>query len=164
MNLVKFILDSSAFISGFLPEEDEYFTVYEVIGEVEDDQSKERLSYFLNSGKIKLKEPNPEIVKEVTNKSQTTGDNLSLTDIKLIALAIELDSEIISEDYGIQNISSMMNVKYKSIRESGIKKIIHWEYYCLGCKKIYSKDKKICQDCGNIIKRRPINKNIDYSY
>lgn len=164
MNLLKFILDSSAFIGGFLPEEDEYFTVYEVIGEVEDDQSKERLSYFLNSGKIKVKEPNSEIVKEVTKKSQTTGDNLSLTDIKLIALALELDSAIISEDYGIQNVSSMMNVKYKSIRESGIKKIIHWEYYCIGCKKIHSKDKKICQECGNIIKRRPINKNIDYSY
>ena len=164
MNLLKFILDSSAFIGGFLPEEDEYFTVYEVIGEVEDDQSKERLSYFLNSGKIKVKEPNLEIVREVTKKSQTSGDNLSLTDIKLIALALELDSAIISEDYGIQNVSSMMNVKYKSIRESGIKKIIHWEYYCIGCKKIHSKDKKICQECGNIIKRRPINKNIDYSY
>ncbi len=163
MNLVKFVLDSSAFIGGFLPEEDEYFTVYEVIGEVEDDQSKERLSYFLNSGKIKIKDPNPEIVKEVTKKSQTTGDNLSLTDIKLIALALELDSAIISEDYGIQNVSSTMKVKYKSIRESGIKKIIHWEYYCMGCKKIYPKDKKICQDCGNIIKRRPINKNIEYS-
>lgn len=156
---MKFILDSSAFIGGFLPEEDEYFTVYEVIGEVEDDQSKERLSYFLNSGKIKVKEPNAEIVKEITKKSQMTGDTLSLTDIKLIALALELDSAIISEDYGVQNVSSMVDVKYKSIRESGIKKIINWEYYCMGCKKIHSKDKKICQDCGSIIKRRPKTKN-----
>lgn len=158
MNFVKFVLDSSAFIGGFLPEEDEYFTVYEVINEVEDDQSKERLSYFLNSGKIKIKEPNLEIVKEVTKMAQATGDTLSLTDTKLIALAIEMDSIIISEDYGIQNVSDILKVKYKSIRESGIKKIIHWEYYCIGCKKIYSKDKKICQDCGSIIKRRPKNK------
>lgn len=160
MNLVKFVLDSSAFIGGFLPEDDEYFTVHDVIDEVEDDQSKERLSYFLNSGKIKIKEPNAEIVEDVTKKSQTTGDSLSLTDIKIIALAIELDSPIVSEDYGIQNVSSIMNVKYKSIRESGIKKIINWEYYCMGCRKIYPKDKKICQDCGSIIKRRPKHKNI----
>jgi len=160
VNLVKFVLDSSAFIGGFLPEDDEYFTVHDVIDEVEDDQSKERLSYFINSGKIKIKEPNAEIVEDVTKKSQTTGDSLSLTDIKIIALAIELDSPIISEDYGIQNVSSIMNVKYKSIRESGIKKIINWEYYCMGCRKIYPKDKKICQDCGSIIKRRPKNKNI----
>jgi len=160
VNLVKFVLDSSAFIGGFLPEDDEYFTVHDVIDEVEDDQSKERLSYFLNSGKIKIKEPNAEIVEDVTKKSQTTGDSLSLTDIKIIALAIELDSPIISEDYGIQNVSSIMNVKYKSIRESGIKKIINWEYYCMGCRKIYPKDKKICQDCGSIIKRRPKHKNI----
>ena len=158
MNLVKFILDASAFIGGFLPEEDEYLTVYEVIDEVEDSQSKERLSYFLNSGKIQIKEPNPEIVKEVNNKAKETGDNLSLTDIKLIALALELDSTIISEDYGIQNISSILKVKYKSIRESGIKNVIHWEYYCIGCKKIYQKDKKTCQDCGSIIKRWPKNK------
>jgi len=160
VNLVKFVLDSSAFIGGFLPEDDEYFTVHDVIDEVEDDQSKERLSYFLNSGKIKIKEPNAEIVEDVTKKSQTTGDSLSLTDIKIIALAIELDSPIVSEDYGIQNVSSIMNVKYKSIRESGIKKIINWEYYCMGCRKIYPKDKKICQDCGSIIKRRPKHKNI----
>ena len=155
MNLVKFVLDSSAFIGGFLPEEDEYFTVHEVIDEVEDDQSKERFSYFLSSGKITIKEPNSELVKDVTEKAQATGDKLSITDIKLIALAIELKSSIISEDYGIQNVSSMANVKSKSIRESGIKKIINWEYYCMGCRKIYSKDKKTCQDCGSIIKRRP---------
>lgn len=158
MNLVKFVLDSSAFIGGFLPGEDDYFTVYEVIDEVEDDRSKERLSYFLDSGKIKIKEPNAEIVKDVAKKTQATGDNLSLTDIKLIALALDLDSAIISEDYGIQNVSSILKVEYRSIRESGIKNIIHWEYYCMGCKKIHSKDKKICQDCGSIIKRRPKNK------
>lgn len=164
MNLLKLVLDSSAFIGGFLPEGDEYFTVHEVIDEVEDDQSKERLSYFLNSGKIKVQEPNAEIVEEVIKKSQKTGDTLSLTDIKLIALAIELDSPILSEDYGIQNVSSVMNIKYKSIRESGINKMINWEYYCMGCRKIYSKDKKICQDCGSIIKRRPKRKNIEYTY
>lgn len=159
MNLLKFVLDSSAFIAGFLPEEDEYFTVYGVIKELEDEQSKERLSYFLNSGKIKIKEPNAETVEEVSKKSQISGDNLSLTDIKLIALAIDLNSTIISEDYGIQNVSSIMKVKSKSIRESEIRKIINWEYYCIGCRRIYSKEKEICQDCGGIIKRRPKTKN-----
>lgn len=159
MNLLKFVLDSSAFIAGFLPEEDEYFTIYGVIKELEDEQSKERLSYFLNSGKIKIKEPNAETVEEVSKKSQISGDNLSLTDIKLIALAIDLNSTIISEDYGIQNVSSIMKVKSKSIREAGIKKIINWEYYCIGCRRIYSKQKEICQDCGSIIKRRPKTKN-----
>jgi UPF0271 protein len=155
VNQLKFVLDSSAFIGGFLPEEDEYFTVYDVIKELEDEQSKERLSYFLNSGKIKIKEPKTEIVEEVTKKSKVSGDNLSLTDIKLIALAIDLDSTILSEDYGIQNVSSIMNVKSRSIRESGIQKVINWEYYCMGCRRVYPKEKEICQDCGSIIKRRP---------
>ncbi|KYC44985.1 MAG: Endoribonuclease Nob1 [Candidatus Methanofastidiosum methylothiophilum] len=155
MNKLKLVLDSSALIGGFLPEEDEYYTVSDVIDEVEDCQSKERLSYFLNSGKIKIKEPKKEIVDEVIKKTQKTGDQLSLTDIKIIALAVELDSPIISEDYGIQNVSSLINVKYKSIREPGIKKIINWEYYCMGCRKIYSNTRKTCQDCGSIIKRRP---------
>lgn len=159
MNLLKFVLDSSAFIAGFLPEDDEYFTIYGVIKELEDEQSKERLSYFLNSGKIKIKEPNVETVEEVSKKSQISGDNLSLTDIKLIALAIDLNSTIISEDYGIQNVSSIMKVKSMSIRESGIKKVINWEYYCIGCRRIYPKEKEICQDCGSIIKRRPKTKN-----
>lgn len=159
MNLLKFVLDSSAFIGGFLPEEDEYFTVYEVIKELEDEQSKDRFSYFINSGKIKIKEPKLELVEEVAKKSQISGDNLSLTDVKLIALALELDSSIITEDYGIQNVSTIMNVKSKSIRESGIKKVINWEYYCIGCRRIYPKEKEICQDCGSIIKRRPKTKN-----
>lgn len=95
MKLVKYVLDSSAVIGGFLPEEDEYFTVYEVIGEVEDDASKERLSYFLNSGKIKIKTPKQESINRVRKKATESGDNLSLTDIKLIALSLELDSSII---------------------------------------------------------------------
>lgn len=156
MKLVKYVLDSSAVIGGFLPEEDEYFTVYEVIGEIEDDASKERLSYFLNSGKIKIKTPKQESINRVRKKATKSGDNLSLTDVKLIALSLELDSSIISEDYGIQNVSSMLNIKFKSIRELGIKEIIQWEYYCMGCRKIYSKDKKNCEDCGSIIKRRPM--------
>jgi len=156
VKLVKYVLDSSAFIGGFLPEEDEYFTVHEVIDEVGDDISKERLSYFLNSEKIKIKDPKQENIDKVVKKTMESGDNLSLTDIKIIALSLELDSSIISEDYGIQNVSSMLNIRFKSIRELGIKKIIWWEYYCMGCKKKYSKDKKICGDCGNIIKRRPI--------
>ena len=155
MNFLKLVLDASAFISGFLPEEDEYYTVYDVINELEDDQSKERFSYFLNSGKIKIKEPSLEIINEVLDKSQKTGDKLSLTDIKLIALAIETDSAILSDDYGIQNVSSILGVKFNSIRESGIKKVIHWEYYCIGCKQIYSKNKAICDNCGNVVKRRP---------
>ena len=156
MNFLKLVLDASAFISGFLPQEDEYYTVYDVIDELQDENSKERFSYFLSSGKIIIKEPDPKIIKNVDEKVQRTGDKLSLTDIKLIALAIETNSEIISEDYGIQNVSSIFGIKFNSIRESGIKKVIRWEYYCVGCREIFSKNTTICENCGNLIKRRPI--------
>ena len=155
MKNLKLVLDASAFISGFLPEEDEYYTVYDVIKELEDERSKERFSYFLNSKKILIKEPNLESINKVTDILKKTGDKLSSTDTKLIALAIETGSTILSEDYGIQNVSSILGVKFNSIRESGIKKIIHWEYYCIGCKKIFSKNTTICDNCGNMVKRRP---------
>ena len=55
-------------------------------------------------------------------------------------------------------MSSMLNIKFKSIRELGIKEIIQWEYYCMGCEKIYSKDKKNCEDCGVLSKTPMANK------
>jgi len=155
VKLLKFVLDTSAFISGFLPEEDEYYTVIEVINELQDDYSKEKLGYFLNSGKIKIKEPNLDNVHKVYSVLKNTGDRLSLTDIKIVALAIETGSTIISEDYGIQNISSFLGIKFNSIREHGIKKVIYWEYYCIGCKQVHLNNKAFCDNCGNIIKRRP---------
>lgn len=153
--MLNLVVDSSAIIGGFLPEEDNYFTVSEVIDEIGDESSKERLLYFLNSGKILIKTPIEKTLKEVTKRSEITGDTLSITDLKLISLALDLDSVIITEDYGIQNVASTLGIRCKSIRESGIKKTINWEYYCMGCKKIYSKNKKVCQDCGSKIKRRP---------
>jgi len=76
VNFLKLVLDASAFISGFLPQEDDYYTVYDVIDELQDENSKERFSYFLNSGKIIIKEPDPKIIKNVEEKVQRTGDKL----------------------------------------------------------------------------------------
>jgi len=153
---LKLVLDASAFIGGFLPGDDEYLTVYDVVNELQDDHSKERFSYFFNSGKIKIIEPKKEFLDQVKMHSEKTGDKISTTDEKLIALALETGSAILSEDYGIQNISSLLGLKFISIRESGIKKIIRWEYRCIGCKKKFSKETAICDNCGNLIKRRPI--------
>lgn len=156
MRLLRLVLDASAFIGGFLPGDDEYLTVHDVVNELKDEHSKERFSYFVNSGKIKILEPKKELLEQVKIHSENTGDKLSSTDMKLIALSLETDSAIMSEDYGIQNICSILGIKFISIRESGIKKIIRWEYRCIGCKKIFSKETAICDNCGNLIKRKPI--------
>lgn len=152
---LNLVIDSSAFIGGFSLEDDDYFTVPEVIDEILDEVSKERLLYFINSGKILVREPKENTVKEVIKKSETTADSLSVTDLKLISLALDMDSVILTDDYGIQNLASTLGVKCESIREAGIQKLINWEYYCMGCKKIYPKGKKDCDDCGSPIKRRP---------
>ncbi|XP_053208128.1 RNA-binding protein NOB1-like [Panonychus citri] len=87
------IVDSSGFINGFDIHEltENVVTLVDVIGEIKDRQTKERLSRL--PYQIDFRDPDPEDVKIVSQFSRKTGDYASLSpvDLKLIALTYGLD-------------------------------------------------------------------------
>ncbi len=150
---IKYIIDTSAILSGKLNlNSEDYVFPSGVIEEVKNGNFK----YILDSvEKIDIRSPEIKYVNEVIKIAKETGDFyvLSKTDIDVIALALEFNGIIISDDYAIQNIAAYLNIPYNGASISTISKRIKWKYRCTGCHKIFFDYAKICPVCGHNVKR-----------
>jgi UPF0271 protein len=148
----KYIIDTSAILSGKLNiYEKNYIYAYSVINEIK----RGSLEKILEVADINIANPSKEYVKKAKEAAMKTGDYsvLSTTDIDVIALAIEYNGIIVTDDYAIQNVAEYSGIEYigGGIRE--IKREIIWKYRCTGCHKVYSKYIKTCPVCGHEVKR-----------
>ena len=91
------------------------------------------------------------VVKDVAKKSGDLG-RLSDIDITVIALALDLDGIILTDDYSIQNVSKIMNIPYKAVGTEGIKKVEKWNYRCTGCGKWFKENSPECPICGHAMR------------
>ena len=95
-----------------------------------------------------------EAIGKVRGAAETTGDisRLSDTDIDVLALALELDAIILTDDYSIQNLARILHVKYQEGVESGIREVFEWNYKCTGCARTYENELAECPICGSKLK------------
>jgi UPF0271 protein len=163
MNTV--ILDTSAFLQGYNPVlAKQQYTVPGVRAEIKGKMAQLRYDNALHTGYLREIIPEKKYVETILKMIKEEGElkSLSETDIQLISLALQLQTEdknpiIVSDDYSIQNIASKLKIKYFGFSTPGIKKSIKWTIYCPGCKKVYEEytvDKK-CLICGTELKRKP---------
>ncbi|TRY58323.1 hypothetical protein DNTS_031770 [Danionella cerebrum] len=75
------------------------YTLKDVVDEIRDKQTKKSLAFL--PYQLNVKEPFPEFIKLVTEFSKKTGDypSLSATDIKVLALTYQLESEIVGTEH-----------------------------------------------------------------
>lgn len=164
MNDLYYVLDASAFINGFEPKGQFNFTVSLITDEVKDLKSKILLDQAIEEGKIIIKEPKDEFIKELNETISKSGDDLRLSeaDKKLLALALDLKSEnenikVLTDDYSMQNVLRILEIPYDSIITEGIKGVYNWVKTCEGCKKEFDADYPFddCEICGSkVFKRR----------
>jgi len=105
-------------------------------------------------------------LKKVKDEIRRISCNLSETDTKLIALTLDHKDQaiLLSDDYSVQNIASLLNLKFSSVKERGIREAIEWKFQCIGCKKIYDATHKTCTECGSKLRRIRVDpKNEDNS-
>lgn len=159
------VLDSSAFITGFGPyligiPAISTYTVREVIDEIKNKELKLKVDMSLSEGSLKLVEPSKRALMQARNMAEKSGDvsALSITDLKVVALALDLkqggiEVSIMTDDYGIQNVSCLLGIGFTPAAESGIKQIIMWKKICPACRKEFAPDfKGECPECGNELK------------
>ena len=159
-----YVLDASAFINGFQPKGQFNFTVSEITDEVKDLKSKILLDQGIEDGKIIIKEPKEEFIKELNEIISESGDDLRLSeaDKKLLALALDLRCEnenikVLTDDYSMQNVLKIIDIPYDSIITEGIKGVYNWVKTCQGCKREFDADYPFddCEVCGSkVFKRR----------
>ncbi|MFZ8921759.1 MAG: NOB1 family endonuclease [Nitrosopumilaceae archaeon] len=151
------ILDASAFYAGvpFGSSSDCYTTsqVYDEIKHIK--KNHEALETLLETNRLKIREPDSASIERAIKASKNTGDyqQLSKQDISIIALCIELEGEIISDDFAISNVAKNLKLKISPVMTSGIKDVGKWVHYCPGCRSNH-KNGKECPMCGTPLKRK----------
>jgi endoribonuclease Nob1 len=152
----KFILDSSFFLSGTQPPEGQLFTVPSVVDEVRPGRKELLICEALG---MQIRSPTQESMERIEETAKKTGDisRVSRTDMELIALALELQGTLFTDDYSMQNISASLGVKFHSLLQRGIRKIAKWYYRCKYCGKYQETEREDCGVCGGPIKttRKP---------
>jgi len=150
---MAYVLDATAIRSGMTFAGDEWFTTSSVITEVKLGRQGRDLE-ILQETAIKVMEPDSDSIKKIEETAKSTGDfdSLSKTDMEILALALFLKAQLISDDYSVQNIASVLKIPYKTDL-AGIRKIIIWTYRCKGCGKYYEKMQPDCPICGSEIRR-----------
>jgi UPF0271 protein len=151
------ILDASAFYAGvpFRSSNDCYTTslVYDEIKHIK--KNHDALGTLLETNRLKIREPDKESTKNAIIAAKDTGDfpQLSKQDISIIALCIEMNGEIISDDFAISNVAKNLGLKISPIMTQGIKDVGKWIHYCPGCRTNHP-NKKECPMCGTPLKRK----------
>ena len=151
------ILDASAFYAGlpFRSSDDCYTTslVYEEIKHIK--KNHDALGTLLETNRLKIREPDSESVKAAIKSSKDTGDfpQLSEQDISIIALGIEMNGQIISDDFAISNVAKNLGLEIMPIMTKGIADIGKWVHYCPGCRTNHATGTE-CPMCGTRLKRK----------
>ena len=70
-------------------------------------------------------------------------------DMTVLALALDVDGTIWSDDYSIQNVARIMGIGFRPVGMNGIQKVVKWNYQCIGCKKWYKEKMAECPICGS---------------
>ncbi len=161
------VLDTSAFLAGFDPfsVSEDQVTVPKVEEEIKgNSMTWVRFKTAVENGKLKVKVPSEEYWNKVKASANKVGDSffLSETDMQLLALALELKAEgftsqIVTDDYSIQNVATQIGIDFISLATFGIRRLLEWIRYCPACHRKYPADYKstTCSVCGTALKRKP---------
>jgi UPF0271 protein len=149
-------LDATSFYAGIpFSSQEVSFTTPSVLEEIKHIKKEQAaISTLIESKRLRILEPELKFIDMVQKKAIETGDlhNLSEEDISVIALSLQLDGELLTDDFATSNVAKHLDLKVLPVMTKGIDKT-NWFYFCSGCEKSFSKV-SICPICGNKLRRR----------
>ena len=99
-----------------------------------------------------VREPREEYVKRVEEAAEELGEELSETDVQVLALALELGAPLVTDDAGVQNVACFLEIPFEGVHFR-ITHLIFWERRCRKCG--YRGKEKTCPVCGVKTQRVP---------
>ncbi len=150
------VLDTNVFIHGAsrqLPDEfTNPVTVPAVTAELESDTAGRRFDVE----QVPVYEPGEDSVSTVESAATEIGEDLSDTDIQVVALALERAGIVVSDDYGVQNVAAFLDVQYTGFLKEEITEEIRWAYRCTNCgEQVEQPDAERCPVCGGDLQKVP---------
>ena len=155
--MVSRVLDATAFYAGIpFSSQTTYYVTTLVFDEIKHiKKNHNALQILIDSNRLLVRQPQADFQERVEKCAQKTGDihSLSKQDISCIALSLELNTELISDDFAVLNVSNKLGINTIPLMTNGIKVVGKWIFYCPACKKDFS-DEKNCLLCGNKLKKK----------
>ena len=155
----RYALDAGAFYTGilFLSSTLSYYTTPAILDEVKHiKRSHGAIEALLESNTLQIVKSDRKSVEKVIAAAKRSGDyvNLSQADISIIALALQLEIVLMTNDYAVANVASILKIPVKSTVGKGIKEIRKWSSYCTACGKAFGPNVRECPLCGNRLRRK----------
>lgn len=151
------VYDASAFYAGipFASSEQGHTTslVFEEIEHIKKNHGA--IEVLLQTGRLKIMDADDESSKTAREAARKTGDiqQLSEADISAVALALQMNGQIITDDFAVSNLAKNMYIEVHPIMTKGIKDVGRWNYYCAACRKEFS-SASVCTVCGSALRRK----------
>lgn len=155
----KYALDAGAFYTGFvfLSSAYRYCTTQAVFDEVKHiKRSHGAIEALLESNNLQILNLDTKSIKKVVAASRRTGDytKLSEADISIIALALQLEIVLVTDDFAVANVATTLKIPVKSVASKGITHTRRWIAYCSACSRAFGPNAKECRLCGNRLRRK----------
>ena len=151
------ILDASAFYAGIpFGSSSECYTTSLVFDEIKHIKKNHGvLETLLETNRLKIRDPDKKSIEVAIKASKNTGDyqQLSKQDVSIIALGIDTNGQIITDDFAISNVAKNLGLKISPIMTLGIKDVGKWIHYCPGCRSNHESGTE-CPKCGTLLKRK----------
>jgi UPF0271 protein len=151
-----YVLDTSVLYYGKdLPQGFECVITPGVVRELDREGMSARLE-LLMATRVRVSSPSDRSLRKVSVESEKTGDSrrLSEADKELLALALDLGYELITDDYSIQNLARAMGIPARGFDQKGITEVFEWQARCKGCGKLFPADVRVCDVCGTETRTR----------
>ena len=154
--MTNYVADSAVFIMGNSVDSSLLITVPSVVGELKSSDAILRFDLARESG-ARVEMPEHEMMSEVLEMAKYTRDieDLSSTDVDILAKALEYKESavLLTDDYAVQNVASLLGIDVMPVAQKNISDILVWEKQCVGCRKRFDKG-EICPVCGSLLKKR----------
>ena len=151
------VLDATSFYAGipFSSQEQSFTTplVFEEIKHIK--KSHDVIQSLIDLGRLKIIEPEQKNTNFILEKANNTGDlaELSKEDVSVLALCVQLNGELVTDDYTVSNVAKHLNLKVIPVMTKGISKTLDSIHLCPACNKIFEKITN-CPICGSKLKKK----------
>jgi UPF0271 protein len=151
-------LDAGAFYAGipFLSS-GSYCTTQAVFDEVKHiKKAHGAIETLLAAGSLEIIDPDKNNVERAKVAAKKTGDyqKLSRADFSIIALALQLQVKLLTDDYAVANVAAALKIPAESSSSKGIRETRKWIAYCSACGRSFGPTAKECPLCGNRLRRK----------
>lgn len=155
----RYALDAGAFYTGliFLSSTYRYYTTQAVFDEVKHiKRSHGAIEALIESNTLQILNSGRNSIEKVVAAARRTGDyaKLSDADISIVALALQLEIVLVTNDYAVANVATTLKIPVKSVAGKGITHTRRWISYCSACGKAFGPNAKECRLCGNRLRRK----------